>query len=63
MIEQIRNEFSLYAHELKLSELINTKNEVETEFKNRLSIINFYVCGNVTDARNEDHGESIREQK
>lgn len=57
----LKNDFPLYAHELKSSGLITVEDEkeIETEFENLLSIINFYEYGNVTDARNEDHGASI----
>lgn len=57
----IKNSNPLYSHELVTAGFINSSDyvEIESEFEILLSIINYYNCGTVTDARNEDHGSSV----
>lgn len=57
----LNDQFPLYSHELVKAKYITTSdyNEIENEFECLLSIINHYKVGEVTDARNEDHGASI----
>lgn len=57
----IKNSSPLYSHELVTAGFINSSDyvEIESEFEILLSIINYYNCGTVTDARNEDHGASV----
>ena len=57
----LNDQFQLYSHELVKAKYIiaSDYNEIENEFECLLSIINHYNVGEVTDARNEDHGASI----
>tara|TARA_R100000541_G_scaffold3587_1_gene10854 strand:+ start:224 stop:799 length:576 start_codon:yes stop_codon:yes gene_type:complete len=57
----IKDNFPLYANELVSAGFIKSKEnyEIESEFEILLSIIDYYNCGTVTDARNEDHGASV----
>ncbi|MCD8416143.1 hypothetical protein LNI90_11875 [Tenacibaculum dicentrarchi] len=57
----LNDQFPLYSHELVKAKYITASNynEIENEFECLLSIINHYNLGEVTDARNEDHGASI----
>lgn len=57
----IKNSSPMYSHELVTAGFINSSDyvEIESEFEILLSIINYYNCGTVTDARNEDHGASV----
>ena len=57
----LNDQLPLYSHELVKANYITASdyNEIENEFECLLSIINHYNVGEVTDARNEDHGASI----
>ncbi|WP_233899344.1 hypothetical protein [Tenacibaculum piscium] len=54
-------QFPLYSHELVQANFIKTSdfNKIENEFECLLAIINHYNVGEVTNARNEDHGASV----
>lgn len=58
----LKESFPLYAHELVFAGFINAKenHDIESEFEIMLSIIDYYDLGTVTDARNEDHGASVK---
>ena len=51
----------LYSYELVKSNYINSSDfiEIENEFECLLSVIKYYKIGNVTVARDEDHGASV----
>lgn len=58
----LENNFPLYSNDLTKEGLISVNNhrDTESEFENLLAIIKQYGCGSVTDARNEDHGASVK---
>ncbi|MEQ8421609.1 MAG: hypothetical protein RIB64_16490 [Arenibacter algicola] len=66
ILERItKDSFPLYSYEVKNAGYLESKepNKIENEFEFLLSIINFYGCGDVTDARDEDHGASVEKNR